>query len=170
MTTTTYRKYDNKRWIPFIISEFMCGIADQTIFLLSPMSTLSTTHVLLLGSFGHVGWVWNKIREEDPSKRVFTMCLPFSRSRRHVCGVSRSSSASSGTGTPPPPLCRDIILLCCELLLQQHSSQSSLSLERPPPCSSSSCGPLFLLTTPRTIYFDYIIRWLLPGLHIPVHV
>lgn len=123
---------------------------------------LSTIHVSSLGLLATL--VGYNIRKEDPSKRVFTMCLPFSRSRRHVCGVSRSSSASSGT----PPPCRDIILLCCELLLQQHSSQSSFSLERPPP--SSSCGPLFLLTTPRTIYFDYIIRWLLPGFHIPVHV
>lgn len=55
--------------------EFMCGIADQTIsFLFSPMSVYYPR--LLLGSFGHVGWVYN-IRKKIHRKESLPCAFLF---------------------------------------------------------------------------------------------
>lgn len=69
-----YRKYDNKRWIPCSSCAWNCrwGCCFSFVCLfLVPALPPQSAHIECI------------LRETT----IFTMCLPFSRSRRHVCGA-----------------------------------------------------------------------------------
>lgn len=144
--------------------EFMCGIADQTIsFPFSPMSVY--THVSSLGLLATlVGYIIYERRSIE--KSLYHVPSFFSFSAPCLWRVSLFFSVFWYSSSLQRYYSVVLwIVVAATLLAVFFFTWTSSSL-----FFFFSWATLLVNHNTYDIYFDYIIRWLLPGFHIPVHV